>query len=222
MHITNLFLKTQTGQTLESVTQLILDPQWWIMGNVDWWVDDPRQILLSCESHLALHDLKPWQLRENITLSWDILDHCQPWDIIQIWPVRVRLTYPCEPCRHLTQLEWYRIDDWQTFALHRWVLWYVLDDGQINIWDEVTIIPWAYPWLPNDNKARFTHIVSLIPDGQHISYLQMTRMMWVVSAYARVLPKYCDELPWAHLKVVNKEYHESHPETQRDYQWRLV
>lgn len=220
--ILNLFIKDKTWHPLSPQDTIICDGNFGIVWNISWWADNPRQILISCESDLHKYSLKPWNLRENMVVSWDICQILQSGDVLCIWDhIRIRITYPCEPCRHLLDLEWFEVDSMQNFEHHRWILWYILVWWKINIWDSCHIENQKTLPLPIKIKARFSYICDMIPDWYIIDYTTMTMLMWVAPWYVRAMPKYIANHSWSTSKVAPKEIYISNPDRQRNYLWRL-
>lgn len=220
--VTHLFIKNQSWQKLLSVDNFLCTEDCWIVWNISWWQDNPRQILISSESDLQKYNLIPWKLRENITISWDICQNLESWDLLNIWNnIKIRITYPCEPCCHLLDLEWFKVGVMNEFEQYRGKLWYIIQWWTANIWDECKIISNIYNKLPNKVKDRFEYIYNLIPDWCIIDYTTITMLMWVAPGYVRAMPKYISQCPWSENKVVAKEVYMQNIHKKRDYKWWL-
>ena len=221
--ITNLFIKNKTWQPAVPQQSIICNTALGVVWNTSWWADNPRQILISCEDDLSRYSLQPWQLRENICISLDICQQLESGDLLSIWDnLQIRITYPCEPCWHLLDLEDFRVDKIQDFEPYRGKLWYIISGWEIYIWDTCTITKNYYPKLPQDTKARFAYICNLIPDNHILDYSTMAVLMWVATWYVRAMPRYITNTPWSADKILSKNEFLSSKKTKRNYDWRLI
>lgn len=147
----------------------------------------PRQVLLTNHDDLEEFNIRPGELRENITLANVDAKSFVPGALVQIGSsVKIRLTFYCEPCKRVGHL----VKSHREIEKKRGILGVVLSGGTIHFDDKVLLQPTAYKPLSEIPFERFVLFVSQIPEGKVVTYKQITVGMGVADSYIRAMPGY--------------------------------
>lgn len=105
-----------------------------------------RQVLIVDRGALETLQLRPGDLREQITVAFAPLESLAPGTLLQVGEAVLELTGPCEPCTHIGALN--RVEDPAAFqaslAGRRGQLARVVEvegEGRIRTGDRVAVIP---------------------------------------------------------------------------------
>jgi MOSC domain-containing protein YiiM len=117
--IKKLYSKTQSGKAMQEQNELVLFKNQGIQGDIHARVSSPRQVLITTiDDHKTL-GLETNQLRSNIVLDGITISEIESGDELCIGDTHIRITYLCEPCRHLFSVAGFETDDWRTLTTRR-------------------------------------------------------------------------------------------------------
>lgn len=219
--IAQLFIKAQSWQAMQAMHELVLEKNIGIIWDKSAILWSPRQVLISTTDDHQKIWIGLDQLRSNIVLDGVFLSDIQSGDELYIGNTRIRITYICEPCRHLFEVAGFLTDDRPTLIAHRWMLGIVIQSWAITIGDELVIAKNKHTALPDSNFERFCAVVRSIPQKQYISYSDVVFLMGAPTQYVRAIPGYVKKAEQCGIdcsRIQNKEYLESiSPESIRDF-----
>ena len=146
----------------------------------------PRQILVVNKRILEDFSLPSGALKENICID-NLLDLDSGDEIIINNKIRLRVTFNCEICKYIKQLE---IDNINNLIGKRGYLCTVQTSGTIKVDDPVSISRKKYSVIPDKYIDRFRWIISKIPYGKVLTYSDLLILVGGSNAYLRVFPYY--------------------------------
>ncbi len=219
-YIKNLFIKNEKWKVMVPQESLWLQKNWWILWDINASADNPRQVLISCEDDIGRYNILPWKIRENICISGDFCQKLESGDEVRIWNnLKIRITYPCEPCNYLTKVENLPIKNLWEFEKYRWRLGYIISSWEIKLNDKCTITKNIYASLPKNIFDRFLHFADIISDGEITNYLTMIKLMWVADSYVRAMPRYISKSDYLSGKILPKDIYNNSTYPKRNFTW---
>lgn len=187
MVVTNLFIKEKQKSPVVSLQSIACDSNG-IYGNIE--CLPLRQVLITQKSMLDEIGLSPGELRENIVVDFDDLYNLASGTVIELWSVKICLTFHCEPCGYLLK----SINRKFVTLLHkRWFLGKILNAGNINIGDRVKILDEKFEEIPYHLPQRIKWFLDKhsIP----IKATSLLREIGLSKWFARALPAIMKNLP---------------------------
>jgi alkylated DNA nucleotide flippase Atl1 len=184
MQVLYLFTNSERHQAGLAQSQLQLQRGWGIIGDVNAQPGSPRQVLLTGSPTLAQFQLQPGQLQENIVLSYPV-EGWQSGQILQIGSAQIRLTFLCEPCAVLNQIEAHLAKRIQN---QRGYLGMVIQTGLIQLGDPVTVLPVGFPALPNSAKGRLVEFLARISMGKVVRTPALILALGLTHSHYRTIP----------------------------------
>lgn len=163
-----------------------------ILGDVSAACDSPRQVLLASETVYRQLTLEPGALRENFLVSGEI-ERFRSGQVLRIGStVRIRLTFPCEPCAKLNHV---RDGLARAVAGRRGFLGRVVEGGRVRAGDLISLDPVSLRPLPLRPRDRVFDIVACVPHGYVLSYAALVRAAGLTRSYVRVIPGFLAAAP---------------------------
>ena len=140
--VVNLFIKRKHGQPMHQVNDLQTIANEGIVGDASFG-RTKRQILIVEQEIIQRFEVKPGDLRENLTISGMRLANIQPGSVLQVGDTLLEVTVDCKPCDMINDLHPGMRDE-----IHgeRGVLARVVEEGTIRIGDPIIQLP------PNDRE----------------------------------------------------------------------
>lgn len=195
--VTHLFKKQEINLQMQQVGSLEIDTlSQGIQGNKPTHL--LRQVLILPEQTIQGFSLQPGNLRENIIVSGEYNIHNLPsGTTIQIGPVKIYLTYHCEPCKKIAQYVS------QAKLQHkRGYLGQFLSTGKITIGDEVSIIEEKQEPIPHDLKDRIIWFLNKQTD--QVTIKELVIGIGLSGSYCRAIPNIVRHMPLKYkLKISN-------------------
>jgi alkylated DNA nucleotide flippase Atl1 len=199
-----LFIKPGSSVPMAQPSERLLEVRagYGIVGDANANSLSPRQVLVTREEDLRHFGIQPGDLRENIVLAGIDPQRFVPGARLDIGGVAIRLTFHCEPCKRIAHL----VRSLKDILSRRGLLGVVLSSGIIAVGDDVTVLPDAYPALPERPYDRFCGFIAQVPAGRVVSYRHVTAGMGVASSYMRAIPRYISQsVSHAVHRVVDSE-----------------
>lgn len=150
----------------------------------------PRQVLIALSDTYANFDLPINTLRENILLQSNTdLDpsHLESGDTLSHHGgVKLRITFPCEPCGRLNRT---RQNLCRDIGKQRGWLARVVSGGVLRPGDRLQLTKSVYPQFSDDWHERVTAVARLLPENRSLSYLNLALLAGVAKGYCRAFPR---------------------------------
>lgn len=174
-----LFTKSGSGQAVKPVAKLDVDINGVRSGPLQhhW-----KQLLLLPKQTLDKFQLNAGQLKEDVVINADFDLHSLPsGQCLQIGRIVVRLTFHCEPCGKLKDI----ISPRKLLHLRGYHS-QIVETGQINIGDSVTILPQQLEPLPYSLADRIKWYLERYPEP--ILVRDLISNIGFSSSYCRAVP----------------------------------
>jgi alkylated DNA nucleotide flippase Atl1 len=183
--ISALHLKPSHGLPMLRVPYLDLDPRQGILADINSG-RSPRQLCVADLGSLREHHVKPTSSRANVIIS-------SPAPLLStgarltIGSIRLRITFPCEPCSHGAHMAEAPMRDFR--AIERYL---AISLGSGRIWegDSVTTESSAYPDVPTSFAERCAWALDFLPAGNVVSSPDFLDTIGAGLPYARTLPRW--------------------------------
>lgn len=187
MKILQLFVKEKSSDRAQAQSQIQLLRGYGIAGDRHAQFGSPRQVLIVDAASPKRFGLEPGDLSENILVDTSIGD----WQSGQIWQIGnsalIRLTFPCEPCFKLDQLQPGLA---KAIGTARGFLALVVYSGTIQISDRLVLTPHQLPALSAIAKERFQEFVARIPAGKVVRTSDLLIALGCSKGYYRAIPAF--------------------------------
>ncbi len=176
--VKHLFVKDEHGSPMRLVATLNVGSNG-IEGNA--FCPPMRQVLIVPIQTLTEFNLQPGDLKENIIIDGFDLHKLKSGAVIQIGCVKIRLTFHCEPCRIIEDKV-----NLKKIIHKRGVLGSFLNNGFINIGDEVTVRDETYDSIP----YRITDRIKWYLDKQDkpVPVSKLVFDIGLSNSYCRAIP----------------------------------
>lgn len=152
MQVTALFKKPRHGGPLEAVSRINYATDG-IRDNVA--CAPFRHVLLASRKIMEECGLSPGDLRENVIVDFDQLYDLPSGTVVRIGEARIRLTFHCEPCKHILKLI-----DLEQIEHRRGYLGCFLNNGSINIGDPFSVATETFEAIPYSMKERIQWFIA--------------------------------------------------------------
>ncbi|WP_013334994.1 MOSC domain-containing protein [Gloeothece verrucosa] len=184
--VSYLFAKPKSGQPTLPYKKLTLETGVGIVGDAHAAQGSPRQILLVGANTLQDFKLNPGELRENILIDGEI-EQFSSGQVLQIGEALIRLTFLCEPCKNLEQVQ---LGLTKRIKNRRGMLGIVVGGGEINIGDQIVLTSHRFSVFPDNPKERFQEFVKRIPFGKVVTTSDLLLALGLTQAYYRAIGNY--------------------------------
>lgn len=185
-HVSQLYLKAESGAPRLPADQLRLIRGYGIEGDIHAHAMNPRQLLVTRSEDLESFGLLAGQLLENIIISDSAEADFVPGARLRLGSgAEIRLTMHCEPCQRIAAYV-----SQKAIYGKRGLLGVVTASGTISIGEPLLLEPQAFAALPEKPYLRFLQILEQVPAGRVLSYRALLLAMGVLSSYARAIPRY--------------------------------
>ncbi|BAY66610.1 hypothetical protein NIES22_67540 (plasmid) [Calothrix brevissima NIES-22] len=183
--ITYLFIKHQHGSVMREVEELNLKVGYGIEGDINANPISPRQILVVRYEDIRELAISPGELRENLVIAGVDSATFTPGALINFESgAAIRLTFHCEPCKHIA----YLVDSLKTIQAKRGILGVVINSGRIRVGNNFRIQAHKFPALSEQPYERFLDFIVKVPLGKVVTYKQIIAAIGVDNSYLRALP----------------------------------
>ncbi|WP_341530384.1 MGMT family protein [Nostoc sp. UHCC 0302] len=185
--VLNLFVKQQHKAAMKEVEEINLKRGHGIEGDINANPSSPRQVLVIRYENIVDLAIPPGGLRENIVITGIKPENFAPGSLISFDSgAAIRLTFHCEPCKHIAHL----VDSLKRLQAKRGILGVVINSGIINVGNHVQIQTDKFPALPESPYARFLEFIVKVPAGKVVTYKQIIQAIGVDNSYLRAIPIY--------------------------------
>ena len=179
MTVTNLFIKSAHGRTMDAVSRLEFGPQG-VAGSVR--CSPLRQVLVTSRAVTAERGLQPGDLRETIEVDFDGLYDLPSGTVVKIGEALIRLTFHCEPCKKILHLT-----SFDHIVHKRGFLGCFLNSGTIALGDPVMLTGEQLESIPYAVKDRVRWFFA--KQNAALGAIDLAHALGLPSSYARAIPR---------------------------------
>lgn len=216
MKIEHLFYKSNKDSLYQPSKTIELVENQGISGDLHFAYGNLRHLLIVSQETLDKFNLNPGDLRENLVIDQSI-NKLKSGQVIQIGQnAKARITFHCEPCYKLEKLQKGLS---KKLGLERGIFGFIINSGEIEIDDKITITDQKFPVFSDVAKERFTQFIKNIPTGKVIKTSDLVLGLGVARAYYRVLPSYMKnnpDLPVHRIVSVSGDLFDKHLPNQKE------
>lgn len=191
--VQKLFLKEPLASTLREVDSFEVTKKGIVGAKV---ALPQRHILILTTEIIERFDLEPGDLKENIIIDGLDIHALSSGTVIQIGEVQIRLTYHCEPCKQIKD-----VVDLKKIEHQRGYLGMVLNKGEIQIGDTLTVLDITYDSIPYTIKDRI--IWYLDQQENPVSIKKLAYEISVSPSYYRAIPNMLKKMDPKYMDLVD-------------------
>lgn len=195
--VQNLFLKPASGEPMRSCQTLQLVAREGAEGDAGRCAASPRQLLLLGEDSRTWLGLEPGEARENVLIGGLDPRSLQSGALVHLGSggATVRITMECEPCGKLQPVLRRGRSLKDAAGGRRGMLATVVSGGRVGAGDRVEAKAGVFESFPEKPEQRFHRILSRVPPGRVVTYLDLVTMLGVFQSSVRVFPMYLKRAP---------------------------